>query len=826
MGEVYRARDTRLGREVALKVLPATFASDQERLARFAREARAVAALSHPNILAIHDVGREDGVSFAIFELLDGVTLRERLQSGPLAPRKAASIAAQIARGLDAAHSHGIVHRDIKPENLLITSAGLLKVLDFGIARVVDPAETAETVTSVATIPGVAVGTVAYMSPEQLRGEAATPASDLFATGMVLHEMLTGHRPFERASHAATVAAVLHDDAPPLPPGAPPALGRIVDRLLEKAPEDRFRSALDLAFALEALSGDTGSGTVTAVARRSIRKPLTVAVALAIAGAAGWAMGRSFRPPASGSAVVDASTFEPMTFRRGTVFQARFGPRGTILYSAAWDGQPVEIFETSGVQPEARGLGLAPANLLAVSPTGDLAIARDPHFPLTYFHFGRLATVALGGGAAPHEVADEVSAADYTPDGREVALARVVNGESRIELPLGRVWYSGVAARDPISSIRVSPDGNSIAFWHGHIAADTVLSVVSRAGTRHDLVKQAGLGRGIAWTRDGGEVWSVAGVPGEAPTRLIAVRADGQGAPREVLKLPSRFRLHDLSADGDVLLAVADVTTTLYVQAGATMINRPWFSTTFVNDISPDGRFLLFTETPGFPHRQSLYYRSVDGRSPVRIAEGTIPVQSPRLSADGQRAALIRDGKVTIAPLAGQPRELVAAGRAVDMLAWDGSGHVVYATEEGALYRQDAIGDAQATLVASVRCPGGPIASTDGRVACSDVNGQIVVVGVDGSNKHTVQPSENPGRLIGWTTDNRHVYSYLEGVNPTWLGRTDVQTGNVQRIADIRPADGTGVWRIHPVRVTPDGRVTAFSVAREVSQLFRYKGLK
>ena len=233
MGEVYRARDTRLGRDVALKVLPATFAGDQERLARFAREARTVAALSHPNILAIHDVGREDGVSFAIFELLDGVTLRVRLQSGPLAPRKAASIAAQIARGLEAAHSHGIVHRDIKPENLLITSAGLLKVLDFGIARV-DLGETAETVTSVATTPGVAVGTVAYMSPEQLRGEAATPASDLFATGMVLHEMLTGHRPFERASHAATVAAVLHDDAPPLPPGAPPALGRIVDRLLEK----------------------------------------------------------------------------------------------------------------------------------------------------------------------------------------------------------------------------------------------------------------------------------------------------------------------------------------------------------------------------------------------------------------------------------------------------------------------------------------------------------------------------------------------------------------------------------------------------------------
>src|SRR5262245_39126684 len=204
MGEVYRARDTRLGREVALKVLPATFVDDPGRLARFEREARAVAALSHPNILAIHDFGRHNGVVYAIFELLEGTTLRERLKTGPLPPRKAAAIAAQIARGLDAAHSRGIVHRDIKPENLLITGAGLVKILDFGIARGEDPVGTGETRTvNLATVPGQAIGTVSYMAPEQLRGELITAASDLFAVGVVLHEMISGRRPFDRDSHVA-----------------------------------------------------------------------------------------------------------------------------------------------------------------------------------------------------------------------------------------------------------------------------------------------------------------------------------------------------------------------------------------------------------------------------------------------------------------------------------------------------------------------------------------------------------------------------------------------------------------------------------------------
>ena len=682
------------------------------------------------------------------------------------------------------------------------------------------PGTGAETFTDLATSPGQTVGTVTYMAPEQLRGEVVTAATDLFAVGVVLHEMISGRRPFDRDSHAATIAAVLQEDAHALPAATPSALARIVDRLLDKQPEDRFRSALDLAFALEALSGDTGSASVTKADRRALRVPLALAAAVAIAAGIGWVVGRSSRAAESAA----APTFDSLTFRRGTVFQARFGPRGTIVYSAAWDGQPVEIFETSGLQPETRALGLAPANLFAVSSSGEVALALAPRFPLTYFHPGRLATVAIGGGA-PRQLAEDVSAADYTPDGRELAIARVVNGETRVELPIGHVLYSSQADRDPVSSLRVSPDGSRVAFWHGNTGM--MLTVVDRAGGKRDLLTQRILGRGLAWLRDGSEVWAVTARTTVDPARLIAVPADGNGEPREVLKLPSSLRLYDISADGDVLLTLVDATTSLHVQTvGGPASDRSWFSTTFVNDISPDGAFLLFHETPAFPHLPGIFHRSVAGGLPVRIAEGQFFAQSPRLSADGKRAVFLRDGKVTIAPLAGQSRELVTPSQATDMLAWNGSTHVVYAAQDGGVYRQSADGTSAGTLVAKMPCTGGPVTSTDGRLACSDPSGQISVIGVDGSNKRTIQPNEYPGRLIGWTNDNRQIYSYLEGSNPTWVARTDLDSGKVTRFADIRPTDGTGAWRIHPVRVTPDGRVIAYSVAREMSHLYRYKGLK
>jgi eukaryotic-like serine/threonine-protein kinase len=262
MGEVYRARDPRLGREVAIKVLPAGLSADPERLRRFEQEARAAAALNHSNILAVHDVGQHDGSPYIVAELLDGDTLRERLTTGPLPVRKAVEYAVQLAHGLAAAHEKGITHRDLKPENIFITSDGRVKILDFGLAKLTQPEVAVAGVSALPTTPantaaGIVLGTAGYMSPEQMRGLPADQRSDIFAFGAVLYEMLSGVRAFRGDSYADTISAILKENPLDLPVAdrhIPPALVRIVDRCLEKSPSVRFQSAGDLGFALEGLS--------------------------------------------------------------------------------------------------------------------------------------------------------------------------------------------------------------------------------------------------------------------------------------------------------------------------------------------------------------------------------------------------------------------------------------------------------------------------------------------------------------------------------------------------------------------------------------------
>jgi serine/threonine protein kinase/WD40 repeat protein len=303
MGEVYRARDSRLGRDVAVKVLPSSSSADADRLQRFEQEARAAAALNHPNILALYDIGRSDAGPYLVTELLDGETLRATLEGGALAPRKAIELAVQIARGLAAAHDKGIVHRDLKPDNVFITSDGHAKILDFGLAKLVEP-ETALpggsmlTTAAPGTTPGVVLGTVGYMAPEQVRGHSADHRADVFAFGAVLYEMLSGHRAFRRETSAETMTAILKEQPAELSPsiGLPLALQRVVNRCLEKNPVARFQSAGDLAFALDALSGSSVSAATGAaiVRQRSPRLPWIAAavVVLALAAVATWIYSR------------------------------------------------------------------------------------------------------------------------------------------------------------------------------------------------------------------------------------------------------------------------------------------------------------------------------------------------------------------------------------------------------------------------------------------------------------------------------------------------------------------------------------------------------
>ena len=353
MGEVYRARDSRLDRDVAIKVVPPSVAGNPEAVARFERESRAVAALSHPNILAIYDVGQSNGHPYSVMELLEGETLGARIAHGPMPVRKAVDIAAQIARGLAAAHDKQIAHRDLKPENVFLTPTGGVKILDFGLARSTaeqtELTRTESPTMAPATTPGTVLGTVGYMSPEQVRGEPTDHRTDVFSLGCVLYEMMTGQRAYRRETAAETMSAVLRDDPPD--PGTlnvtvPPAVLRTLRRCLEKRPQERFESARDLAFALESSVDSSSTSAGTALPPVRPRRWLGAAtVALVLGTIIGVAGARVMRIGSIAAVDSAGAQFRQLTFDRGTIRDGRFTPDGqSIVYGAAWNGQPLKIF--------------------------------------------------------------------------------------------------------------------------------------------------------------------------------------------------------------------------------------------------------------------------------------------------------------------------------------------------------------------------------------------------------------------------------------------------------------------------------------------------
>ncbi len=413
MGEVYRARDTRIKRDVALKILPTAMASDPDRIRRFEQEALAAGMLNHPNILVVFDVGTHEGTPFIVSELLEGLRLRDHLK-GHLALKKAVDFALQIASGLTAAHEKGIVHRDLKPENIFVLHDGRVKLLDFGLVKLLQPESDDEDATQqLATSPGVVMGTAGYMSPEQVRGETIDHRSDIFSLGVILHEMIGGSQPFRRESSVETMNAILHDEPSPVTSDLPPAITRILRHSLEKLPSNRFQTAKDFAFALEGMSGSDAHQSVVGkkkVAPKKLPEP-----------------------------VAQMPLYRRMTFRRGFIMSARFAPDGSVVYGAAWEDNLLEIFSSYQTGPEARPLGLRDADILSVSPGGELAIALGRRFiGVGYATTGTLARVPLAGGA-PRRVCQDVQEAEWTRDGRNFLIIRRVEGFYRIESPIGNV---------------------------------------------------------------------------------------------------------------------------------------------------------------------------------------------------------------------------------------------------------------------------------------------------------------------------------------------------------------------------------------------------
>jgi eukaryotic-like serine/threonine-protein kinase len=628
MGEVYRARDTRLAREVAVKVLPPDFAQDPSRLSRFEQEAKAAGALNHPNLLTVYDVGRHEGTPYLVAELLEGATLRTRLAEGALPVSKAVDYGIQIAHGLAAAHDRGIVHRDVKPENLFVTRDERVKLLDFGLAKRHLPElaqeSHAETATS-PTRPGTFVGTVGYVSPEQIKGGRADARSDIFALGAVLYEMLAGRRAFRGTTAVETLNAILKEEPAELgstSPSAPPTLDRLVRRCLEKDPERRFRSAHDLAFALEGLSaGPSGQAAVAGPGSRRHQWfwPRLILPALALLGGAYlWRHALSDRPVPS---------FRRLTFRRGATQSARFSQDGrTVFYSASWGGDPLRAFSTRIERPESARLDIPDAQIEAVSSSGEMLVRLGASF--SYFDEATLARVPVAGGA-PRAVAERVVGADWGPDG-SIALVRGGGdgGSYRLEYPAGRVLCENKGVLWPP---RVSPDGGRIALYVEREDGDAVV-VVDKAGLRRDLV--TGLkwhGRFLAWSPSGNEVWFASDVGGYVyPLRAVTLG----GKQRVLLRLPGLTQLDDVAPDGRVLLHFGSLRVIAKCRTAGETQERDmsWFEATSAHTLSPDGRTVLLGEhgSGGGPGADSaVYIRNTDGSPPVRLGEGRPVALSP-----------------------------------------------------------------------------------------------------------------------------------------------------------------------------------------------------
>src|SRR3989442_10514844 len=543
MGEVYRARDTRLGRDVAVKVLPSSYSDDKERLQRFEQEACAASALNHPNILIVHDIGTHDGSPYIVSELLEGETLRQRMSglgahasSVPVAQRKAIDSALQIAHGLAAAHEKGIVHRDLKPDNVFITKDGRVKILDFGIAKLTQPdatrSQTDIPTRRVDTGPGVVLGTVGYMSPEQVRGQAVDHRSDLFSFGAILYEMLSGRRAFHGETAADTMSAILREESPELPEtnrGIAPGLEHIVQHCLEKNPEERFQSAHDIAFDLQLLSGQTPSGVrESAISEPRLRKwwqPAAVAAALIGMFLAGYLTGARSAPA--------SPKFRQLTFQRGSIQSAAFAPDGqTVIYSAMWNGKPTpEVFSTRIGDLLSRPLQLDDSQIVDISSSGEMAILERWRSLGGWTGQAMLARMAISGGA-PREILDDVQSAGWSPDGNSLALARHTSTSYRLEYPIGSVLYETPGWLD---YVRVSPNGKQVAFIEHPVLGDSRGSVMMVGSAKKATVISPDWSDvvGLAWSPTSDEVWFTASDSGISRALFAATTS---GKVRTVLR--------------------------------------------------------------------------------------------------------------------------------------------------------------------------------------------------------------------------------------------------------------------------------------------------
>ena len=801
MGEVYRARDPRIGREVAVKVLPRSFAEDEDRLRRFTQEARAAGTLNHPNLLTIYDLGTANGTPYIVSELLEGETLRQRL---PVSQRKAVDYALQIATGAAAAHERGIIHRDLKPENIFITGDERIKLLDFGLVKILAESESAGQSSTLERItdPGMVMGTASYMSPEQVRGQQLDHRTDIFSLGTVLCEMLTGSQPFQRGSQIETMNAILKED-PGFKPGAVyPALERITLHALEKNPAHRFQSMKDVAFALETFSGSGESIAVTAKTRRAEK--------------------RVEKKPIQYTAI---------TFRRGFIMAARCVRDGSVVYGAAWEDKPLELFASIPGDPHARPLGIPETDILAVNPvSGELAVSLGRHIIAGWISSGTLARLPLGGGA-PREIAEDIHDADWSPDGKNLGVIRRAGDLFVIDYPIGhRIFESG----HWISHCRFSPAGDLIAFidhplWGDDGGSVVVIDLQGEKKVQSRFWTSTG---GLAWTPKGDEVW-VAGYGEGGGRDICAVSLSGK--ERIVLSIPDRNTLHDIRSDGDVLLSLEPGRREVLCGRRGTSEERnlSWFDWTFPSDIAGDGSRILIEEQ-GLAARgpvPGIYVRKTDGSPAVHLGEGRVRALSP----DAKWVVAKPSGSdyLELMPVgAGESRRIPVKGLAgLDWWYWfpDQKRLLLWANESGHGNRMHELpidGDGTVRSIGPEGTEWPMAISPDGAyVVATSPDQRLTIYSTDNSNNPREVPGSRRGdRAVLWGTDNG-LYVYRYGRLRATIDRIDLTTGARSEWQELKPSDPAGVHYIMPAYVSANLEWYAYGYRRFLSSLYLVRGL-
>ncbi len=842
MGEVYRARDSRLKREVAIKVLPKALSLDADRLRRFEQEALATAALNHPNILAVFDIGTNEGSPYVVSELLEGETLRERLRGGAIALRKTLGYALQIAHGLAAAHEKGIIHRDLKPENLFLTKDGRVKILDFGLAKLTQadpgPHTSLPTMTQ-GTEAGVVLGTAGYMSPEQVRGIAVDARSDIFSFGAILYEMISGKRAFHGETAADTMSAILKEEPADLSEtnrNVSPALERIVQHCLEKNPEQRFHSASDIAFDLEHLSGASSASAKVApvAASRPKSRPLVVlaaALGLAfIALALGWSLGR-------GSNAAPLAEYKQITFRTGSIGNARFTPDGSVVYSASWDGGEDQLYLARTDDPGSRELGLKNAELLSISRNGELAIRLNTVVYPGYARAGTLARVPLSGGT-PREVLENVQDADWSSDGASLAVVRYVpeNRHWRLEYPIGKVLFDSI---DWISHPKISPDGKSVAFAdHENPGGDDEgsVAVIASDGKDNNQDKKLSSGwvslEGIFWSPSGKEIWFTSSNESSA---LNPHAVTLSGKLRTITNVPGGMWIEDLRNETALMVTHRErIGIRGMAPGGKEEHELGWFGWSITRDISRDGHKIVFEEegNGGGPN-YTVFLRDTDGSPPTRIGEGL----GEAISLDNKWVITkpAKGGPLSLVPTgAGEARQLTHDAVSYGAVRWlpDGK-HLLAAGIEAGHGERDYVidlsnGDSKPITpegIAGVRL------SPDGKsVAVVGSDGKWGIWPLDGGSGpiRPIPGVDSTYNVSGWSPDGASLYAVSSRADQRTakVYKVNPATGKMDLWRTFGAEAGAGITGTGAPHFSSDGSAYAYVYVQVLSEAYVVTGLK